>query len=196
MPEKKVLITFNARNENDQQLFCRDLAESIAESNEIEALRIKNELEKYKPNNFTKLNESNTSQVVPGKINQCNNSIKPSKSVTIETKPVSNRHSSDSTASSVKSSSSNASSTGISTSNLPSAKVKRLAFSNDSDYASNDNSKPNVCNSPTSPISSRNNLTQSQNTLVRRTLSNSLLDLNGSKICKLSKPSLSSNLKF
>jgi hypothetical protein len=31
MPEKKVLITFNARNENDQQLFCRDLAESIAE---------------------------------------------------------------------------------------------------------------------------------------------------------------------
>ena len=31
MPEKKVLITLNARNENDQQLFCRDLAESIAE---------------------------------------------------------------------------------------------------------------------------------------------------------------------
>lgn len=31
MPEKKVLITFNARNENDQQLFCRDLAEAIAE---------------------------------------------------------------------------------------------------------------------------------------------------------------------
>lgn len=31
MPEKKVLITFNAKNENDQQLFCRDLAESIAE---------------------------------------------------------------------------------------------------------------------------------------------------------------------
>lgn len=31
MPEKKVLITFNARNENDQQLFCKDLAEAIAE---------------------------------------------------------------------------------------------------------------------------------------------------------------------
>ena len=31
MPEKKVLITFNARNENDQQFFCRDLAEAIAE---------------------------------------------------------------------------------------------------------------------------------------------------------------------
>lgn len=51
MPEKKVLITFNARNENDQQLFCRDLAESIAESNEMEQLRIKTELDKFKPNN-------------------------------------------------------------------------------------------------------------------------------------------------
>ncbi len=35
MPEKKVLITFNARNENDQQLFCRDLAESIAEVRDL-----------------------------------------------------------------------------------------------------------------------------------------------------------------
>jgi hypothetical protein len=31
MPEKKVLVTLNARNENDQQLFCHDLAEAIAE---------------------------------------------------------------------------------------------------------------------------------------------------------------------
>jgi hypothetical protein len=33
MPENKILITFNARNENDQKLFCRDLADSIAEVN-------------------------------------------------------------------------------------------------------------------------------------------------------------------
>lgn len=37
MPEKKVLATFNARNENDQKLFCRDLAESIAEVSHLNA---------------------------------------------------------------------------------------------------------------------------------------------------------------
>lgn len=37
MPEKKVLVTFNARNENDQQLFCRDLVESIAEVSLLKA---------------------------------------------------------------------------------------------------------------------------------------------------------------
>lgn len=33
-PENKVLVTLNARNENDQQLFCKDLADSIAEVSE------------------------------------------------------------------------------------------------------------------------------------------------------------------
>jgi len=66
MPEKKVLITFNARNENDQQLFCRDLAESIAEANEMEHLRIKIEMEKFKAasgcGNNT-VNKFNSSQI-------------------------------------------------------------------------------------------------------------------------------------
>jgi hypothetical protein len=48
MPEKKVLISLNARNENDQQLFCRDLAEAIAECNEIESIKSKSELDKFK----------------------------------------------------------------------------------------------------------------------------------------------------
>lgn len=61
MPEKKVLITFNARNENDQQLFCRDLAESIAEANEMEQLRIKTELDKFKTNSLT--NKINSNQI-------------------------------------------------------------------------------------------------------------------------------------
>jgi len=76
MPEKKVLITFNARNENDQQLFCRDLAESIAEANEMEHLRIKIEMEKFKPsssinsNNNNTVNKLNSSQIETANFNQ------------------------------------------------------------------------------------------------------------------------------
>jgi hypothetical protein len=52
--DKKVMITFNARNRNDQRLFCNDLSDAIAEANEIEALRVKAELEKKKLNTSLK----------------------------------------------------------------------------------------------------------------------------------------------
>jgi len=52
--DKKVLVTFNARNRNDQRLFCSDLSDAILEANEIEALRIKAELEKKKLNTSLK----------------------------------------------------------------------------------------------------------------------------------------------
>ena len=43
MSDKKVLITFNARNKNDQHLFCKDLSDAIAEVNLLKLIRrIKN----------------------------------------------------------------------------------------------------------------------------------------------------------
>ena len=56
LPERKVLITFNARNEHDQKLFCDDLSEAIAESNEVELIRSKSELQ----HNSNKLNTTTT----------------------------------------------------------------------------------------------------------------------------------------
>jgi IQ motif/SEC7 domain-containing protein len=44
----KVLITFNARNEHDRSKFVEDLKEAILEMNEMEALRIEEELQKQK----------------------------------------------------------------------------------------------------------------------------------------------------
>ncbi|XP_064631904.1 IQ motif and SEC7 domain-containing protein 1-like isoform X3 [Lineus longissimus] len=44
----KVLITFNARNEHDRAKFVDDLKECILEMNEMEALRIEEELQKQK----------------------------------------------------------------------------------------------------------------------------------------------------
>ncbi|XP_074646993.1 IQ motif and SEC7 domain-containing protein 1-like [Tubulanus polymorphus] len=44
----KVLITFNARNEHDRSKFVEDLKECIMEMNEMEALRIEEELHKQK----------------------------------------------------------------------------------------------------------------------------------------------------
>jgi IQ motif/SEC7 domain-containing protein len=42
----KVIITFNARNQHDQLKFADDLRESIAEMDEMEAIRIEIELER------------------------------------------------------------------------------------------------------------------------------------------------------
>lgn len=44
----KVLITFNARNEHDRCKFAEDLRESISEMDEMENLRIEQELERQK----------------------------------------------------------------------------------------------------------------------------------------------------
>ena len=42
------LIMFNARNEHDRTKFCDDLKEAILETNEMEGLRIQNELDKLR----------------------------------------------------------------------------------------------------------------------------------------------------
>lgn len=42
------LAMFNARNEHDRTKFCDDLKEAILETNEMEGLRIQNELEKLR----------------------------------------------------------------------------------------------------------------------------------------------------
>ena len=44
--DRKVVITLNARNDHDRSKFVEDLRESIAEMDEMEALRIEAELEK------------------------------------------------------------------------------------------------------------------------------------------------------
>lgn len=46
--DSKVLITFNARNEHDRCKFAEDLRESISEMDEMENLRIEQELERQK----------------------------------------------------------------------------------------------------------------------------------------------------
>ncbi|XP_023320558.1 IQ motif and SEC7 domain-containing protein 1 [Eurytemora carolleeae] len=44
--DKKIVITLNARNDHDRSKFVEDLRESVAEMDEMEALRIEGELEK------------------------------------------------------------------------------------------------------------------------------------------------------
>ena len=44
--DKKLVLTLNARNDHDRSKFVEDLRESIAEMDEMEALRIEAELEK------------------------------------------------------------------------------------------------------------------------------------------------------
>ena len=44
--DRKVAVTLNARNDHDRSKFVEDLRESIAEMDEMEALRIEAELEK------------------------------------------------------------------------------------------------------------------------------------------------------
>lgn len=46
--DSNVLITFNARNEHDRRKFGQDLEESIAEMDEMEQIRIENELDRQK----------------------------------------------------------------------------------------------------------------------------------------------------
>lgn len=48
--DNKILITFNARNEHDRTRFVEDLKEAILEINEMEALRIEEELQKQRNN--------------------------------------------------------------------------------------------------------------------------------------------------
>ncbi|CAH1782555.1 unnamed protein product [Owenia fusiformis] len=66
----KVLMTFNARNEHDRTKFMEDLREAILEMNEMEAIRIEEELQRQKMvHNFTTTNlefnrRSNDSGVV------------------------------------------------------------------------------------------------------------------------------------
>ncbi len=46
--DRKVVLTLNARNEHDRSKFVEDLKESIAEMDEMEALRLESELEKQR----------------------------------------------------------------------------------------------------------------------------------------------------
>lgn len=145
MPEKKVLITFNARNENDQQLFCRDLAESIAESNEIDQLRIKNEFKQPVQINKTVIITPKEETIKSPKVKRLVN-------YSNETECI-NSYSKLKTCMTSLSSSSSTSSYSPSSSSSSSL-TKRVL-----------NNKP------------------AMNHVLKRTLSNSLLDLSGSKLC-------------
>jgi IQ motif/SEC7 domain-containing protein len=46
--DRKIILTLNARNEHDRSKFVEDLKESIAEMDEMEALRLESELEKQR----------------------------------------------------------------------------------------------------------------------------------------------------
>ena len=46
--DRKIVLTLNARNEHDRSKFVEDLKESIAEMDEMEALRLESELEKQR----------------------------------------------------------------------------------------------------------------------------------------------------
>jgi hypothetical protein len=46
--DRKIVLTLNARNEHDRSKFVEDLRESVAEMDEMEALRLEAELEKQR----------------------------------------------------------------------------------------------------------------------------------------------------
>ena len=46
--DRKIVLTLNARNEHDRSKFVEDPKESIAEMDEMEALRLESELEKQR----------------------------------------------------------------------------------------------------------------------------------------------------
>ena len=46
--DRKIILTLNARNEHDRSKFVEDLKESVAEMDEMEALRLESELEKQR----------------------------------------------------------------------------------------------------------------------------------------------------
>lgn len=83
--DSNVLITFNARNEHDRRKFGQDLEESIAEMDEMEQIRIENELERQKnsrrPRNMKsdasnrKMKSSSNNQLSMMKNNKNSNSL-------------------------------------------------------------------------------------------------------------------------
>lgn len=188
MPEKKVLITFNARNENDQQLFCRDLAEAIAESNEIEQLRIRNELDKFKPlglatskddkSPYTSLSSSKVKRLVYE-----TESLNTTPSASTNTTTVATNTNNNQTSSNynkLKTCMTSLSSSSSTSSCSPSSSSSSSLNNNNTNSKSNQ-TQTNLSSKPT------------VNHLIKRTLSNSLLDLSGSKLglnntTQLSKP--------
>lgn len=82
--ESNVLITFNARNEHDRRKFAQDLEESIAEMDEMEQIRIENELERQKnsrrvrnknESSSRKMKSSSNNQLSAMKNNKHSNSL-------------------------------------------------------------------------------------------------------------------------
>ncbi len=61
--DKKVVITLNARNDHDRSKFVEDLRESIAEMDEMEALRIEAELEKQHATSRVTVSSTSTGTV-------------------------------------------------------------------------------------------------------------------------------------
>ncbi len=61
--DKKEVITLNARNDHDRSKFVEDLRESIAEMDEMEALRIEAELEKQHATSRVSVSSTSTGTV-------------------------------------------------------------------------------------------------------------------------------------
>lgn len=71
--DSNVLITFNARNEHDRRKFGQDLEESIAEMDEMEHIRIENELERQNNLRHMKNSKSNRDDTLNLKMKSSSN---------------------------------------------------------------------------------------------------------------------------